>query len=49
MKKKHNAKSKVNQVRTLRRVLNVGKLAQVYGGNVVQTEGTKGGDDNNSI
>lgn len=41
MKKKHNAKSKVNQVRTLRRALDVGELEQVYGGNVVTTEGTK--------
>jgi hypothetical protein len=49
MKKNHNAKSKVNQVRTLRRVLDVGELEQVYGGNVIKAEGTKGGDDNNGI
>jgi len=49
MKKKHNTKSKVNQVRTLRRALDVGELEQVYGGNVVNAEGTKGGDDTNSI
>jgi len=49
MKKKQNAKSKVNQVRTLRRVLDVGELEQVYGGNVIKAEGTKGGDENNGI
>ena len=42
MKKKKTTKSKVNQVQTQRRVLDVGELEQVYGGNP-RTEGTKKG------
>jgi hypothetical protein len=42
MKKKKPTKSKVNQVQTQRRVLDVGELEQVYGGNTRQ-ENTKGG------
>jgi hypothetical protein len=50
MKKKKNTKSKVNQVQTLRRALDVGELDQVYGGGgtiVVSAEGTK--DGGNSV
>jgi hypothetical protein len=50
MKKKKNTKSKVNQVQTLRRALDVGELDQVYGGGgVLLTEGTKGGEELPSI
>lgn len=44
MKKKKTTKSKVNQVQTRRRALDVGELEQVYGGNIIRSEGTKGGE-----